>query len=367
MYVIAFLVLARYAFARCRGLLSSRASVSSRTRSSQWGSAPTLEFFDTHISTPGDGIIIFLGLQNHTAELIKSLEGYTIGWVEEAQSISEFSLSLLYPTFRAEGSELWFCWNPRKPNDPVDKFFRENRGDPDFAFVEVDFSDNHWFPPVLRKDMERDKRRDPERYKHVWLGQYQSRSEARVFHNWKIQEFDSPERLEHWEELGIRPRFYFGCDWGFSVHPTVLVRMFLVGRTLYIDHEAWQVGCEIDRCPALFARIPELGKWPIIADLANPQSISYMRRHGYPKMQAAVKGIGSVEEGVEFLKGYDIVVHPRCTHVADELANYSWEVDDKTEEVLPILADKKNHTIDLARYALEGVRRPPTPPGIGRY
>src|SRR5580765_3691214 len=75
---------------------------------------------NTHIETPGDGIIIFQGMQNHTKASIKSLEGYDIAWVEEAQNLSEGSLTLLRPTIRKDGSELWFSWNPTHENDPVD-------------------------------------------------------------------------------------------------------------------------------------------------------------------------------------------------------------------------------------------------------
>ena len=81
-----------------------------------------------------------------------------------------------------------------------------------------------------------------------------------------------------------------------------------------------------------------------------------MNRQGF-RITSAVKGPGSIEEGVEFLKGYDIVVHPRCKNVIDELTMYSYEIDKKTDEVLPKLADKKNHTIDSLRYAVESLRR----------
>jgi phage terminase large subunit len=84
-------------------------------------------------------------------------------------------------------------------------------------------------------------------------------------------------------------------------------------------------------------------------------------------MVSSVKGANSVNEGVEFLKGYDIIVHPRCKHVIDELATYSYEVDKKTDDVLPTLADKKNHTIDSLRYAVEGIRRANPPAVFGSY
>jgi phage terminase large subunit len=136
-----------------------------------------------------------------------------------------------------------------------------------------------------------------------------------------------------------------------------LVRCWIDGKRLYIDHEAYMVGCEIDQLPDLFARVPDSQKWFITADTARPETISYMQRHGYPKINAAIKGAKSVEEGVEFLKSFDIVVHPRCQHTIDELTVYSYEIDDLTGLILPKLADKDNHVIDALRYACEGARR----------
>lgn len=305
------------------------------------------------ILAPGDGLIIFQGMQNHTADSIKSLEGYDRAWVEEAQSLSQRSLDLLRPTMREAGSEIWFSWNPRKDSDPVDRFMRE--APPDSAVVvQVNYPDNPWFPDVLREEMEWDKRRDPDKYAHIWLGDYQRNSEARVFHNWRVEEFDTPADA----------RFYFGADWGFAVDPTVLVRVFVQDRTLYIDQEAYKVGCKIDDTPALFDKVPDSKRWPIIADCARPETIDYMRRHGYPRMEPAKKGKDSVHDGVEFLKSYDIVVHPRCKHAADELALYSYKTDKLTGEVLPVLEDKKNHVIDSIRYAIEKTRRAQATPGI---
>lgn len=126
---------------------------------------------------------------------------------------------------------------------------------------------------------------------------------------------------------------------------------------MYVDYEAYMVGCEIDMLPDLFDGVPESRKWFITADSARPETISYMKKHGYPKINAAIKGAKSLEEGVEFLKSFDIIVHPRCTHLIDELTMYSYEVDDLTGKVLPKLKDKDNHVIDALRYACEGVRR----------
>ena len=299
------------------------------------------------IGTPGGGVIVFQGMQNHTAESIKSLEGFDGAWVEEAQSLSQRSLDLLRPTIRKQGSEMWFSWNPRHETDPVDKLLRGEHPPPDSVVVRANWRDNPWFPDVLRKEMEYDQRRDLDRYAHVWEGGYERASEARVFRNWRVEEFDIPP------DAIIRQ----GADWGFAVDPAVLVQCYTVGRTLYVPHEAWMIGCQIDNLPDLFATVPGAAKWWITADSARPETIAFMQRHGYPKLGPAVKGARSVEEGVEFLQSYDVVVHPRCKHTIDELTLYSYETDPLTGQVLPKLKDKDNNVIDALRYACEGVRR----------
>ena len=307
------------------------------------------EVQDKRILSNRGGVTIFDGMQSHTADSIKSLENFDRAWFEEAHRASKRSLDILRPTIRKSGSELWFSWNPENPTDPVEALLRgpDRIREPDAIVVEANYADNPWFPEELRKEMEWDKRRDPDKYAHVWLGQFLQNSEARVFRNWKVEEFDTP----------VGATFRMGADWGFAVDPSVLVRCFIEGRRLYVDFEAWMVGCEIDQLPDLFDRVPESRKWFITADSARPETISYMRKHGHPKINAAIKGPRSLEEGVEFLKSFDIIVHPRCEHVVAELSMYRYEVDELTGQVLPKLADKDNHTIDALRYACEGVRK----------
>lgn len=299
------------------------------------------------IKAKSGGIIIFQGLANHTADSIKSLEGFDIAWFEEAQSCSQRSLDLLRPTIRKPGSELVFTWNPNLATDPVDVLLRGEEPPPDAVVVSANYNDNPWFPDVLQKEMEYDRRRDPDKYAHVWNGSYVRNSEARIFRNWSIEEFDVPP------DAIIRQ----GADWGFSVDPTVLVQCYIVGKKLYVPHEAYRVGCEITDTPDLFMSVPDAEKWALVADSARPETISHMRRNGFPKIQAAIKGKRSLEEGVEWLKSFDIIVHPRCTHLIDELTLYSYKTDPLTGSVLPVFEDKDNHVIDALRYACEGARR----------
>jgi len=305
------------------------------------------EVQNEQIKSTSGGVIIFQGMQDHTSDSIKSLEGFKIAWFEEAQTASQRSLDLLRPTIRAPGSAIWFSWNPNLATDPIDQLLRGDNPPPGAIVVRANFNDNPWLPAELRDEMEYDRKRDPEKYAHVWLGEYQRNSSARVFKNWTIEEFERPKGTVH----------RLGADWGYSIDPSVLVRCDIDGHRLYVDYEAHQVGCEINNLPELFMTVPDSEKWPITADSARPETISYMQKHGFPKMHSAVKGAKSLEEGIEFLRSFDIVVHPRCTHTIDELTMYSYKTDPLTGEVIPILADKDNHIIDSLRYACEGARR----------
>lgn len=132
---------------------------------------PFFDILEGEIRGPRGSQIVFKGMQSYNASNIKSLEGYDVAWVEEAQTLSQHSLDLLRPTIRKEGSELWFSWNPRFKTDPVDKFFRKNPPE-DAISVMVNWHDNPWFPDVLRKEMEHDFATDEDKAEHVWNGAY---------------------------------------------------------------------------------------------------------------------------------------------------------------------------------------------------
>jgi phage terminase large subunit len=312
-------------------------------------------------------LILFKGLRTN-ADSVRSTEGLDIVWIEEANTVSEASLRLLAPTVRKKGSEQWFTWNPRYETDPCDRLLRKNPP-PGSIVRKVSWLDNPWFNETrLPEELEWDRQRDPDKYAHVWLGEYLRNSEARVFKNWRVEPFETPDTAT----------FYFGADWGFSVDPSVLVRCWFKDRTLYVDHEAYSVKCEIDHLPALFSGdddrvdpvdrttklkprwenpsrfpgIPASQRWTIRADSARPETISHVAKRGF-KIVSARKGPNSVIEGVEFIQNHDVVVHPRCKHVIDELSLYAYKQDPLTGDVMPVLQDKNNHCIDALRYAVE--------------
>ena len=145
------------------------------------GEADGFKVYDDVIKTPGDGLIVFQGMQDHTAETIKSLEGFNRAWVEEAQSLSQRSLTLLRPTIRAAGSELWFSWNPTRKNDPIDVLLRGDKRPTGSVVVKANWSDNPWFPKELEQERLDDLRDRPDQYDHIWEGDYTKVTEGAYY------------------------------------------------------------------------------------------------------------------------------------------------------------------------------------------
>lgn len=176
------------------------------------------DFFDIvegEIRCPKNGsLIIFRGMQSYNADSIKSLEGFDIIWVEEAQALSAPSLRTLRPTLRKPGSEFWFSWNPRHDSDPVDKFFRGPNLSPDAISVSVNWPDNPWFPDVLRRDLDHDMSSDSEMAEHVWNGGYLLVSEGSYYAK-LISDAEKEGRIGYFEydpALPLRTAWDIGVD-----------------------------------------------------------------------------------------------------------------------------------------------------------
>lgn len=321
---------------------------------------------------------IFRGLQKATIKSIKSLKGVTIFWGDEADAFSERSLQVLLPTIRAGGSELWFSWNPNEEDDPIHKMFVGGEPPPDSIVVFVNWWDNPFFPQELKDHQQWMKVRDPELEAHIYGGQTRKQTKEQIYSNWREEAFEAPDGVV----------FYFGADWGFSIDPSCLVRCWLEPgnrNKLYIDYEAWALGCPIEKLHQLFDPVPHSHDFPITADSSKPETIAYLKKRlekrddkgdilrnelneiqywNRYQMRPSKKGPGSVIEGIEFLQALDIVVHPRCKHVIEELKGYKFKVDPHTSEILRVPVDKKNHLMDSLRYAVERVRRMSGLPGM---
>ena len=288
---------------------------------------------------------IFKGLR-HNMSSIKSMAQIDLCIVEEAEDTPEYSWLELEPTIRAPGSEIWVIWNPKKDGSPTDIRFKKSEP-PRSKIVKMNWSDNPWFPSELDEQRKHNMTTmEDAMYRHVWEGEYLQHSKAQVFSGkYQVKDFE-PE--SGWDGP------YLGSDFGFAQDPTTAVKCWIHKGDLFIEHECGKVGLELDHTADFIKRnIPDVEKYLIRADSARPESISYLKRNGLPRMEGVKKWAGSVEDGVEHIKSYGTVyIHPRCTGSLNEFRNYSYKVDRLSGDILPQIVDADNHYIDAIRYAL---------------
>ncbi len=290
---------------------------------------------------------VFCGLR-HNLDSIKSKARILLAWVDEAESVSDLAWKKLRPTVRESGSEIWVTWNPEKDGSATDKRFRKTPPK-NSIIVEMNYNDNPWFPDVLEEERLDDLNSlEYSDYAWIWEGAYLENSDKQVLANkYVVKSF--PDDL--WQKAD---RLLFGADFGFAKDPNTLLRQFILNDCLYIEYEAYGIGVELDHMPAFYDKIPESRKWPIKADSARPETISYLKRQGF-NISAAKKWQGSVEDGITHLRGFkQIIIHPRCKETAKEARLYSYKTDRITGEVLPVIEDKNNHCWDAVRYGLDG-------------
>lgn len=296
----------------------------------------------------------FAGLR-HNLDSIKSKARILLCWVDEAETVSEMAWRKLLPTVREDGSEVWITWNPERRDSATSQRFRHEEifddltGELIGVGVEMNYSDNPWFPEVLEIERRQDQKNlDDATYRWIWEGDYLELSEAQIFRNkYKVEAFDD----ELWKTAD---RLFFGADFGFANDPNTLIRSFILENTLYIEYEAFGVGVDLDEMAQFYDSVPGARDWPIKGDCSRPETISYLRRQGF-NIEAAEKWPGSVEDGIAHIKGFEtVVIHPRCKKTLEEFRNYSYKKDRLTDEVLPIIVDKWNHGIDALRYSLDG-------------
>lgn len=162
-----------------------------------------------------------------------------------------------------------------------------------------------------------------------------------VFTNWKVDDFDK-ESFEHYRH---------GVDWGFSQDPFSYVRLAIdkKRKTIYVCDEVYKIGLLNSASAPLVKK--HSNNDIVYCDSAEPKSIAEYKTLNI-NAKPADKGQGSIESGIKFLQGYDIVIHPSCRNVKNEFQTYKWLEDKKTGDMLPKPEDKNNHTIDAIRYAL---------------
>ena len=315
---------------------------------------------------------MFKGMHDSRSEnSVRSTEGVDIVWVEEAQTMSAASWRSLTPTIRKEvipwvstgheyvGSEIWVSFNLIHENDATyQRFLADDGKSPRRAnsiVHKINFDSNPYFGGTLREEMEEDKANDYDLYEHIWLGMPLKKSNSIIFNGkYRSEEFSD----DLWKEAD---RLFYGADFGFANDPATLTRSFILDKKLYVSHAQFGKHIDIDFLPErLYDLVPGSRDWPIHADSARPETISFLRRQGF-NISAAEKWPGCVEDGIAHLRGFEeIVIHPRCIELLEEAYMYRYKVD-KTQVddrgqpmVLPIIVDKFNHGWDAIRYSLDG-------------
>lgn len=315
---------------------------------------------DREIRHVNGSLFLFEGLR-HNITKIKSLEGIDICWVEEAERISNKSWQTLIPTIRKKGSEIWISFNPDQEEDATYQRFIV-RTPKDIWRVKVSWEDNPWLSEELREEKDYAYAVDAEAADHIWGGNIRVISDAQILRGkWSVEEFTVPYVASDKDPNRLVALWngpYQGEDFGFSTDPHAAIRAWVNDDTLYIEHESWKLHLELDDIPAYVTDtehgIPDFEKYVTRADSSRPDSISYLRRHGLPRVEGAKKGANSIEDGIAHLRSYKrIIIHPRCIRTQQEAKRWSYKVDALSGDVLPIVLDAHNHLMDALRYALE--------------
>lgn len=332
---------------------SSMEEVKQAIRSVPWLDA-YFEIGEKYIRTRNRRVsYTFTGLR-HNLDSIKSKARVLIAWIDEAENVSEIAYQKLLPTVRENDSEVWLTWNPELDGSPTDLRFVKNPP-PNSKLVELNYTDNPWFPDVLEQERRNDRERlDDQTYAWIWDGAYRENSEAQVLAGkYRVAEFDP---AAGWDGP------YFGLDWGFSQDPTAGVKLWVHDHRLWVEYEAGKIGLENDDIAAfMIARLPGIEQHVTRADSARPETISHVKSKGrdgqranLPRLQGVEKWKGSVEDGIAHLRSYkEIVIHPRCVQTLREARLYSYKVDRLTGDVLTDIVDANNHYMDAMRYALQ--------------
>lgn len=331
---------------------SSMEEIKAAIRSEPW-LADYFDIGEKYIRTKNRRIsYAFAGLR-HNLDSIKSKARIIGNWTDEAENVSEAAWRKLVNTLREEGEvggvpwhvENWISYNPESPESATHKRYVANPPE-DCIVTTINWADNPWFPSILNKQRLEDHRLRPETYEHVWEGEFLTLTEAQIFAGkYAVEEF---EPQDGWDGP------YQGLDFGFAQDPTAAVQCYVHDGRLWIRRDAGRTKLELDATAKFVGdRIPGFDRAVIRADSARPESISYLRRHGLPRIEAADKWQGSVEDGIEFIKSFaGVVIHPDCEQTAREFRLYSYKVDRLTGDILPVIVDANNHFIDAIRYAL---------------
>ena len=305
--------------------------------------------------------IVFKGLDD--PEKVKSVTPIrgviTDIWVEEATETTYSDWKQLDKRLRGElkgfqkrfKKRLIFSFNPILKSHWLYKEFFQGKWqedknyyeqvdtDSDFMILKTTYRDNCFLMPDDIKRLTKEK--DPY-YRSVYLDGNWGILEDVIYTNWRISEFDR-------ESFGS---YRFGIDWGFADDPFAFIRLAvdLKKMQIWICNEVYQQGLLNDKTIPI---VREISNGAIVwCDSAEPKSIHEYVVNGV-NARGVKKGQGSVAEGINFIKKFEIIIHPSCQNFINEIEQYHYKKDPKTGETLPDVVEKNDHLMDAMRYSLE--------------
>ena len=278
-------------------------------------------------------------------------------WIEEAYEVTkESDFDMLDESIRgaSEGDlfkQITLTFNPWNERHWIKKRFFDHPEDPDILAITTNYMCNEWLDAADLAVFERMKRENPRRYRVAGLGEW-GIVDGLIFENWKEEAFD----LEEIKKIsGIQSAF--GLDFGYTNDPSALFCGMIdqKNKKIYVFDEMYKKGMSNE---AIYVEVAKMGyaKERITADCAEPKSIARLYDLGMFRIRAARKGRDSINNGIDFIQDYEIIIHPRCVNFITEISNYTWDTD-RFDNKLNKPIDDFNHLMDAMRYALEGFIR----------
>ena len=305
---------------------------------------------DFSITLPNGSVFLCMGLDD--PEKIKSIAGLTDAWLEEAtefamDDFSQIDLRIRHPS--AQGQQVILSLNPvSKANWVYLQFFNENPELEEFRksvkIIKSNYMDNPHLPQKYIDSLLMLKATNPVYYQIYALGEFGSLDKL-VYSNWQSFEFNEEE---------IKGQLICGLDFGYTADPTAFVAAKVVPeeKRIYVFKE-WGGPGYLNNEIAEQIKAMGFAKSVIKADSAEQKSIDEIKQAGVYRISPCVKGQGSILQGIQKLQQYELIIHPNCKNIIEELQNYSWKKDKQTNEYINEPVDKFNHYLDALRYALQ--------------
>jgi phage terminase large subunit len=295
------------------------------------------------VNTINGSDFLFKGLHRNE-QSVKSTEGIDIAWVEEAQTVSQAIIEVLTPKIRKEGSQIIYTYNRLEEADPVHvRLVIEGR--PNTLIINANYDvalKYNFMPDVIKLEMEDDRDKRPDLYKHKWLGEPLALLESRIYKGWNIIDVIPKEaRLER-----------RGLDFGYTNDPSSIISIYKYNGGYIWDEELYQKGMSNKQLADTLKAL-EHPHTLVIADSSEPKSIDEIKNYGVPVI-GAVKGQGSVNQGIQLIQGLPISITKRSQKTIEEYRKYLWKTD-KEDNILNTPIDLWNHSMDSGRYAMQSL------------